>query len=105
MHGGAPPPGLPVAAHAAWYAYDAMEASKAAHLDELTRQHEARRHGAPAHTLAATAHLAALLEAHDARVRAFAAAMRDLAQRDASAHRALVAYLTTRNEASGQVTH
>ena len=83
-----------------------MAASKAAHLDELARQHEARLQGGPAaHTLAGTAHLAALLETHDARVRAFAAAMRDLAQRDPHAHQALVAYLTTRNEAIGQVTH
>lgn len=82
-----------------------MAASKAAHLDELARQHEARLQGGPAHTLAGTAHLAALLETHDARVRAFAVAMRDLAQRDPRAHQALVAYLTTRNEAIGQVTH
>lgn len=76
-----------------------MEASKAAHLAELTRQQQAA--GGRGRSLAAKAHLEALLETHNRCVAEFALAVKTLASTDPAAQRALLVLITARNRTLG----
>jgi hypothetical protein len=94
------PGDLPDVAICAWQAYAAMEASKAAHLAELTRLNAAQDAGRR-RSLAEIAFLENLLERHSRCVRVFADAVKALATADPAAHRALLDRLTARNRAMG----
>jgi hypothetical protein len=82
-----PVPALPAAAVAAWDAYLAMAASKAAHFAALSSAPGDRR----GPQLAQAALRATRLAEHDACVARFKDAVRSLATHDAAAHRALLA--------------
>lgn len=77
-----------------------MEASKAAHLGELTRLNAAQDAGRR-RTLAENAFLEGLLERHSHCVRVFADAVKALAAADPLAHRALLERLTANNRGLG----
>jgi len=77
-----------------------MEASKAAHLGEMTRLNAAQDAG-QRRTLAENAYLEELFDAHGRCVRDFATAARALATVDPVAHRALLEFLTARNRTMG----
>ena len=91
-------PALPATAAEAWQAYNAMEATKQRHFSYLNGL-EARykKYGSPTDEEQAT--LKRLLQDHDAQVRGFTQAVAELKQSDASAHEALLSYITTVNSA------
>ncbi len=74
--------------------------SKQAHFGELARLNARRQEGATV-TLAETAYLARLLEAHDDCVRRFRDEMTALAARDAEARRVLLDLIAAANRDLG----
>lgn len=77
-----------------------MLASKDAHFQALEAVSAKVKEGGR-RSLAETAHLAQLLESHDACVAAFAAAMRELATVDPDANSALLGAITELNRELG----
>jgi len=77
-----------------------MEASKTAHLAELTRLNAAQDAG-QRRTLAENVYLEGLLETHGRCVQDFATTVKALASADPVAHRALLELLTARNRTLG----
>lgn len=91
---------LPAAAQAAWQAYREMIATKDAHFEFLAELSRLADSGEP-RSLARSARLATLLDAHTRAVQSFRASMADLAARDPAARDALLAHLTRDNATLG----
>lgn len=83
---------LSPAAAAVWRAYRDMTSSKDAHFEELARLQTKRERGERI-TLSEQAYLDGLLAHHDTRVKAFAAASRQLAKDAPRDHEQVVALM------------